>query len=62
MKQFYVVNNSVTILSLISSNGIEWEIHRSLTPPQGESGSSAEPKVARFILPFHRNPSRKING
>ena len=60
MKQFYVVNNSVISLSLISSYGNEWAIHRSLTLPQGESGPSAEPKVARLLLPFHGNPSRKV--
>ena len=62
MKQFYIVNNFLTTLSLISSYGNEWAIHRSLTPPQGESGPSAEPKVARLLLPFHGNPSRKIES
>ena len=33
-----------------------------MTPPQGESGPSAEPKVARLLLPFHGNPSRKIES
>ena len=62
MKQFYVVNDSLTSLSFIRLYGNEWAIHRSLTPPQGESGPSAEPKVARLLLPFHGNPSRKIES